>query len=466
MQILKGKLNDLIWKADINALPWWRAWILGMLRFIHIMVIDFMDGQLNLRAMSLVFTTILSIVPLIAVSFSVMKAFGVHNQMEPMLLNYLAPLGVQGQEIAQQIMGFVDNVKVGALGGVGLVLLFWIIVRLIQKIEYAFNYTWRVQQTGSLARRFSNYLSVIMVGPVLVFVALAVTGSVMNSEVAQLILSIEPFGTLLNIGTRLVPYLLIIAAFTFTYLFIPNAKVRIISALAGGVAAGILWQTVGWVFATAISASISTKYTAIYSSFAFLFVFMIWLWWSWLILLVGSSVAFYKQYPEYLFINAHDLALTNRQKEELALKLMTVIGQRFYANSPPISVNDLVEILHLPKQSIEQQLNLFESHGLLVRADFDMPAYTPARPLEELSLKQVIDTVREPGPKSHIKSSLNQNFSSINSLLVKVDKEMGQILGNKTVKDMVSEANNSPGEFVENAATPIISAEGQSRESR
>ena len=453
--MIKEKINEFIWKADINAMPWWQAWPLSILRFIHIMIIDFMDGQLNLRSMSLVYTTILSIVPLIAVSFSVMKAFGVHNQMEPLLLNYLAPLGAQGQEIAQQIMGFVDNVKVGALGAVGLVFLFWIIVRLIQKIEYAFNYTWRVKHTGSLARRFGNYLSVFMVGPVLVFIALGVTGSVMNSEVAQAIISVEPFGTLLNIGTRLVPYLLIIAAFTFTYLFIPNAKVRLVPALTGGIAAGVLWQTVGWIFATAISASISTNYTAIYSSFAFLFVFMIWLWWSWLILLVGSSIAFYKQYPEYLFINTHDLSLTNRQKEELALKLMTVIGQHFYRNFPPVSVNDLVEKLHLPKQSIEQQLQLFESHGLLIKIDADTPAYTPARPLEELSLKTVIDTVREPGPNSHIKSALTHLFPSINSLLGNVDKEIDQVLGGKTMKDIIKLQDNPDIEYNDSAVTPI-----------
>ena len=165
----KEKIVNKIWDVNINSLPWWQSGLLSLVRFIHIMFDDFFDGQLNLRAMSLVFTTMLSIVPLIAVSFSVMKAFGVHNQMEPMLLQYLAPLGEQGKEIAQQIMGFVDNTKVGLLSGVGLALLFGIIVRLINKIESAFNYTWRVQQSGSLARRFSNYLSVIMVGPVLVF---------------------------------------------------------------------------------------------------------------------------------------------------------------------------------------------------------------------------------------------------------------------------------------------------------
>ncbi len=439
MYKLKEKFREIIWDADINAMPWWKAWLFGSLRFLHIMTVDFLDGQLNLRAMSLVFTTMLSIVPLMAVTFSVMKTFGVHNQMEPTLLRYLEPLGAQGVEIAQQVMGFVDNIKVGALGGVGLLLLFLIIIRLIQKIELAFNYTWRIKQTGSLIRRLGNYVIVIFLGPILIFSALAITGTAMNTTVAQAIISIEPFGTLLSVATRLVPYMLIIAAFTFTYLFIPNIRVRFIPALTGGIAAGILWQTVGWVFANFFSASMTSSYTAIYSGFAFFFVFMIWLWWSWLILLSGSSVAFFKQYPEYLFINSHHLSLTNRQKEELALEIMTIVGHRLYSNKPPISVNGLVESLKLPKQSIEQQLSLLESHGMLLKTDLEDLTYAPARALEELTLKEVIDSVRQPDPHSLMKATLNKRFTAINNLLSRVDSEMDQILGTKTIKDLVNE---------------------------
>jgi len=458
VQKLKEKFKELIWDADINALPWWRAWTIGLLRFLHIMIIDFFDGQLNLRAMSLVFTTVLSIVPLIAVSFSVMKAFGVHNQMEPALLNYLAPLGAQGEEIAQQIMGFVDNIKVGALGGVGLGLLFLIIVRLIQKIELAFNYTWRVKQTGSLIRRLGNYVIVIFLGPILIFSALAITGTAMNTTVAQAILAVEPFGTLLSFATHLVPYLLIIAAFTFTYLFIPNIRVRFIPALTGGIVAGILWQTVGWVFANFFSASMTSSYTAIYSGFAFLFVFMIWLWWSWLILLAGSSVAFFKQYPEYLFINSHHLSLTNRQKEELALEIMTIVGHRLYSNKPPISVNGLVESLKLPKQSIEQQLSLFEAHGMLLKTDLEDLTYAPARALDELTLKEVVDSVRGPDPNSAMKVVLNKRFNTINSLLSKVDAELDRVLGVKTIKDIIKEQYDIEEVRDADAVTSITSA--------
>ncbi len=121
MWSLKEKINDKIWGVNINSLPWWQASLLSVVRFVYVMIVDFIDGQFNLRAMSLVFTTMLSIVPLIAVSFSVMKAFGMHNQMEPMLLQYLAPLGAQGEEIAQQIMGFVNNIKVGCIRRFGII---------------------------------------------------------------------------------------------------------------------------------------------------------------------------------------------------------------------------------------------------------------------------------------------------------------------------------------------------------
>ena len=454
MSSIKKQLIDKIWSVDINSLSWWRAGALSIVRYIYILVVDFLDGQLNLRAMSLVFTTMLSIVPLIAVSFSMMKAFGMHNQMEPMLLQYLAPLGTQGEEIAQQIMGFVNNIKVGALGILGLLVLFYVIARLIKKIEFSFNYTWRIQQTGSLIRRLGNYV-VIMFGFVLVFGAIALTGTAMNTGIAQKILAIEPFGTLLSLSTKLLPYLMIIAAFTVAYLFTPNTKVRFVPALIGGVVAGILWQTVGWVFATFVSASMATSYTAIYSSFAFLFVFMIWLWWSWLILLIGSSVAFYKQHPEYLYINSHDLSLTNRQKEELAIQVMTTIGKRFYNHQMPIDIECIVNDLKFPQQSIEQQLQLFEQHGLLVRAESDTLSYAPARPFEELSLKSVLDTVREPGPSNHLKSTLTVKNPFISELLDEIDEGIDQVLSGKTIRDIVKSIESEDHSQSANTITTI-----------
>jgi len=274
-----------LWSDDLREVSNARRLIIVPVRLLVVLTRQLVKGQLNLRAMSLVYTTLLSIVPLLAVSFSVLKGFGVHNQIEPLLMNFLAPLGPRGKELSDNIIGFVENVRVGVLGSLGLLFLLYTVVSLIQKVESSFNYVWQVERLRGLAQRFSSYLSVILIGPVLVFTALGVTATAMNNALVQQLMSVEPFGELLVSFSRLVPYLLVIAAFIFIYMFIPNTRVKFLPAFVGGVVAGILWQSSGWAFATFVASS--SNYAAIYSSFAILILLLIWLYLNWLILLLG-----------------------------------------------------------------------------------------------------------------------------------------------------------------------------------
>ncbi|MFA9614334.1 MAG: YihY/virulence factor BrkB family protein, partial [Deltaproteobacteria bacterium] len=282
-------LRKNVWEVELSSLPWWKARLTRVLRVFYVVIRDLLEGQLTLRAMSLVYTTLLAMVPLLAVSFSVLKGFGVHNQIEPLLLNFLRPMGERGVEMSSRIIGFVDSVRAGVLGSVGFALLIYTVISLIQKIERACNDTWHVSRSRPLSQKFSDYLSVILIGPVLVFTALGITASVMSTAVVQKMVAIKVFGSLMELATTLVPYLLVIAAFTFVYIFIPNTRVRFRSALTGGLVAGVLWETSGWAFASFVVKS--SNYTAIYSGFAILIMFMIWLYLSWLIVLVGASVA-------------------------------------------------------------------------------------------------------------------------------------------------------------------------------
>ncbi|MCF7982400.1 MAG: YihY family inner membrane protein, partial [Pseudomonadales bacterium] len=270
-----SKFIDSIWHTELSSMPRWRANLTQCFRVLFAVARDMTAGQLTLRAMSLVYTTLLSLVPLLAVSFSVLKAFGVHNQIEPLLLNLLAPLGDQGVQITTSIIGFVENMKVGVLGSLGVALLFYTVIALMQKIEAAFNHTWRVSHTRPMSQRFSDYLSVLMIGPVLVISALGLTSTMLNTSVVQWIAAIEPFGSFIEAATKLIPYILIICAFIFIYTFIPNTKVKLKPAFVGALVAGVLWQTAGWGFATFVATSAKTA--AIYSAFATLIFFLIWL---------------------------------------------------------------------------------------------------------------------------------------------------------------------------------------------
>ncbi|HSH42304.1 MAG TPA: YhjD/YihY/BrkB family envelope integrity protein [Arenicellales bacterium] len=357
---------------------------------------DIYTGRLNLYAMSLVYTTLLSIVPVLAVSFSVLKAFGVHNQLEPTLLTFLAPLGPKGVELTNQVIGFVDNIRVGVLGFLGLGFLIYTVISLMQKVEQAFNYIWRTRRERTLSRRFSDYLSVILVGPVLVFTALGITGSAMNTEVMQWLAAHEPAKTIITASGRLVPIMLIVAAFTFIYKLVPYTRVSLQAAFIGALVAGVLWESAGLAFASFIAAS--TRYTAIYSSFAIGILAIIWLYLAWLILLVGCRIAFYQQHPEHLWVRETDSGLSPRQTEVIALRAMIHIGRHFSDGEGVTEIGSLAGAIGTTETFLERVLGTLEAKRLLVVVDHEEPAYVPGAPLEQITAADVLRAVRGDAP--------------------------------------------------------------------
>ncbi|MCU0842546.1 MAG: YihY/virulence factor BrkB family protein [Thiobacillaceae bacterium] len=392
MSDLGTRIRRLLWAADLRALPAARRWSLQAARMLHAVLRDMAEGQLNLHAMSLVYTTLLSLVPLLALTFSVLKGFGVHNQVEPALLALLEPLGEQGKEITREVIGFVDNIRVGVLGAVGLALLIYTVTTLLQKIEDAFNHVWHVRRGRPLAQRFSQYLSVVTVGPVLVFAALGITAALVNTEVARTVAGIEPFGTLIEVAGRVLPYLLVIFSFAFVYVLMPNTRVSWRSALAGGLVGGVLWQTLGWGFATFVAAS--GKYTAVYAGFAVVILAMIWLYLNWLIVLIGTTVAFYHQHPEQLAMSRQQTALSNRVREKLALLVMALIGRQFYTEEPAWTLQGLAERLDMPINLLEPLVDSMKARGFITETGDDPPRLVPACAPETHSVKELIDAVR------------------------------------------------------------------------
>ena len=281
-----SRFQKLIWEEQSGPQTIWKVYGIRISRTILILVQDIVHGQLTLRAMSLVYTTLLSIVPLLALCFSVLKAFGVHNKIQPMLLTFLEPLGEEGKEIAANIVQFIENMNVGVLGAVGLALLLYTAISLMQKIEQSLNYIWHIQSPRRIGERVVRYLSVIMIGPILVFSALGITATVMNHDAMRGMMEIGILDDTVKMMSKLVPYLLVSSFFTFVYMFIPNTQVRFKPALIGGLVSGIAWQSAGWIFATFVASS--NNYAAVYSGLAILILFMIWLYLCWLILVIWS----------------------------------------------------------------------------------------------------------------------------------------------------------------------------------
>jgi len=389
--------------------------------------------------MSLVYTTLMSLVPLLALSFSVLKGFGIHNEIEPMLLKFLEPLGPGGKDLAGHIIDFVENMKVGVLGALGLGMLVYTVISLLQKIETTLNFVWHVQRVRSLSQRFSQYLSVLMVGPILLFAALGGAAALANHRVVQKLGELAPFGAVLSVLGWLFPFLLLTAAFTFVFVYMPNTRVRARPAAVGGVVAALLWHGVGWAFTTFIAGS--TKYTAVYAGFAIVIVGMIWLYLAWLILLVGASLAFYVQYPAYCSVVARDPTLSIRGREVLALRLLGRIVTAFHRGDPPQTAGELAAALAMPTRPIERLLALFVSAGIVSQTAETISRYVPARSPEGVALSDVLTTVRDADGEPVLESVAGATAPGIVALVNRAEEGAAVALAGLTWDDLATDAS-------------------------
>ncbi len=437
-----------LWIMDRSASGRLRAFLIDALRIVTVVVKDVISGEITLRSMGLVYTTLLSLVPLLAVSFSVLKAFGVHNAAEPFLLSFLAPLGPTAADLAHRIVGFVNNMKVGVLGFLGLGLLIYTVISLIQKVEKSFNAIWRVRSPRSILQRFSDYLSVVLVGPVLVVSALGLTAMLMSTTFMEKLIAIGPVGIIVTFVGKLVPYVLICAAFTFIYVFLPNTKVRFGPAVTGAVAGGVLWETVGWGFASFIVAS--TRYGAIYSGFAALILFMIWLYLSWLILLVGAEVAFYRQNPQFLRIARDGRIPDARLIEQTAVTIMFLIAQHFYLGRPPWTVNSLARRVSLPPEQVEEVVDALRRVRLVAETADDPPAYLPARDIGTIALRDVYDAVRARGRGKGQQAIAS--IEEVEGVVALVEEAIGSSLQGATLGELVRSPEKIQGGITRNPA--------------
>jgi membrane protein len=438
---IKTRLFDDFVDSELSELTQYKRWLHSGLRIGVMVVRDFVQNLVKLQAMALAFETLLSLAPLLAVVFSLLKAFGVHNRMEPALAEALAPLGEKGQEITDHLIGFVDKISASALGSVGLITLFITVLSLMSTIEDSFNHVWRVKSPRRLARRFSDYLSAIVVGPVLVFAAVTITATLQNNAIVHALASLQAFGAVILFLLRLIPYITLWGAFTFVYTFIPNTRVRLSSALVGGLVAALLWQTVGWGFAVFVTSS--TRYYVIYSSFAILLLFLLWLHVGWMIVLLGAQVAYAHQHIHF-YQREHDLlAQSTSGREKLALQLLVLIGRNFYQGLDPINVLELSNRMRLPVGVIKELLQMLTQTRVLISLA-DEESFVLGRDPQRISIKEILDSVRNGGKKANLLSDGNQEESQVNELLLKVDQSVSKVLEGQSL-----------GTLIERAGTPI-----------
>jgi membrane protein len=425
------EVEDVVFLRSRTMDPPWGP-VLRVLRYPAALLRDWLRGEISVRAMSLAYTTLLSIVPLMVFSFSILKGLGARGDLKFILDQFFAPLGAASGQLTESVLQFVKNMRGDLLGSIGLAFLVYTVVTTIQKVETSFNYLWRVDRPRSFARRFTEYLSVMVLGPILLAVALGLLASAERSPFAQWLDGIKPLAWILGGTGKVLPYLIVTIIFTFMYAFIPNTKVEFRAALIGGVTSGLIWALVGKVFTAFIV--YSSSLVAVYTGFAIVLTTLIWVFLSWLILLIGAQLAFYLQFPQYLRHGQEAFELTGRDREQVALSVMYLIGRDYAGGKTAWTPRKLAAELDMPSIALAPALRCLEENGLILATEDEQ--FVPGKDIATIRLAEIFEVIRV--LHSGRLAIAIRNIGPAVALLDEVENAMEKPLRDRTLKDFIA----------------------------
>ncbi|HXO63084.1 MAG TPA: YihY/virulence factor BrkB family protein [Steroidobacteraceae bacterium] len=416
-----------------------RAGLLGgclrVLRYPYAVLRDLWRGEINLRAMSLVYTTLLSLIPLLAFSFAVLKLFGGHRDLEPVVYQFFAPVGpAAAAELTQRVLQFASHVSGGLVGSVGLALLTWTLLGTIKKVEDSFNFLWHVDQPRSFARRVAEYTFLLIAGPVVLVGFIGLSHRALSSVPLQELVRLPLLQWLRSTGIRVAPYAMVSAFFMALYMMTPNTRVRWRPALTGAVVGGVLWAAAGRMFTALVV--YSTRLTVVYAGFAFVVAALLWTYFGWLILLAGAQLSFYVQNPTYLRLGLQQLRLSSVELESLALKLMYFVGRTHVTGGRRWTVNRLANELGLPGIAVAQMATALERESLLIVTDSD--ELVPARDIGRISVHEILDIARN--QRSGHLAPRNFAIPPVDRVLGALEEALRKSCGELTLRELVEEA--------------------------
>ncbi|UCF92634.1 MAG: YihY family inner membrane protein [Desulfobacterales bacterium] len=442
VQAWRSKSRDFlrfdIWRIRMEDLSWGRSFCIGQLRVLILTARGFHKDKCLLRASSLTFYTLFSIVPVFAMFFGIAKGFGFEKMLEKELLH-----NFPGQEEAlSRVINFssslLENTKGGVIAGIGLAVLFWSVIRVLSHIESAFNDIWEIKENRSLSRKFSDYLSLMLISPILVLMSGSATVFIRTqvTNITEQIAFISMFSEAIFFLLKFMPFFLVWILFTVVYLIMPNAKVNFKAGLAAGVIAGTIYQAAQGVYlGFQIGAA---RYNAIYGSFAALPLFLMWVQVSWWIVLFGAELSFAFQNVSSYEYEPDCLNVSPAFKKLLALQTAHLLIQNFARGEKPLTGPQIARRLAMPIRLVRHILyELVESNVVSETRvqENKEPGYQPARDINGLTIQYIIEALECNGTDD-IPVAQTAELKVLSDALQQFSRAMENSPANKRLKDI------------------------------
>lgn len=402
-------------------------------KWIKLVIDGFLKNQCMLRASALTYATFLSIVPFMAVAFSIAKGFG-FKKGAPYLHKFLLKVTSNNTTITDQIVEAIGNANVGGLGAFGVAALLFTVISLLGNIEKSFNVIWGIKKGRNFGRKFTDYLSVTLVAPLFLLMAISSTASLQfdNIPIIKDILNIFFIKFILS----LIPYLFTGFVLTFLYIFLTNTSVKFKYALAGGAITGIIWQLAQWGFLK-FGVSVARS-TALYGKIAPVFIGILWVYISWMIVLLGSVMCFAFQNFKTFQKEAGALKISFNEKQKLATKILLLLTRNFESEQEPLTNEEISSKLFIPVTLVNEILFMLEKARIVIEIDKEGGEYySLIRPPERIYIKDIMGYLGEYKEQEY-KSPGDKEYKYIVSLFDKIVKEIEKSKMNINLKEMLS----------------------------
>ncbi len=409
-------IHHELWEVEPATLPQPRRLFVRFLRTAHLVIRGIKHDNIPQHASALTLGALISIVPVIAVAFSVIRGLGWGAEdVEIMIADRMADMPAEFQEFVMQMLDQYAQVNVAAMGGIFLVVVLFIVIKMLAGIEGAFNRVWYISDSRNILRKISNYISVLVIVPILV-VAASAASTVVGAFFSEQLESVAwVWRSLLRIG----PLLAVWLAFSFLYMFVPNTQVKIGPGLISGLVGAVMW--LAWQsFYIQFQMGVG-KYNAIYGTFASVPIFLGWLYVSWVIVLLGAEVAFSIQNADTYRMERSALNASVRSKLLVAIGIMREAGRAMTGSGHLFVADEYAREQRVSIRLVIEVVRLFERAGLMAALAERPGCYALMKSPELLTVKDVVDTVLRDGADpeqmglDHLDESIRKVLDDINA---------------------------------------------------
>ena len=432
------RLNDAIWNTPLSELSRRKSFIFKQLRIIVLAIRGFLNDKVQLRASALTFYSLLSVIPVAAIVFAIAKGFGLDQTLQDLIIKKSGSEQEVLSWLLQKARIAIEKTRGDYIAGIGMIILFWSVMSLLDHIESSFNHIWQIRSSRPWYRKFTDYLTIMLIAPVFIVLSSGITGFQVTTLPDYMTNApiIDFFKPVISFLVKFAPYFLSWVALTILYIIMPNAKVKFMPALISGIIAGTILQGIQWLYID-LQFGIS-KLNAIYGSFAAVPLFIIWLQTSWTVVLLGAEISFANQNLSRYELESEALNIGNYQKRALVLMIMHMIIRNFMLGEKPISAEYIAVNLKIPvrlARDILQDLSNANLVSIIHENEEKERLYQPALDVNRLTVSYVFSRLDKKGVEQ-IMVIRNKDYEKIITMLEKFDKLIAKSDANILIKDL------------------------------